>query len=233
MSISRVLFAALVFDVLLGAWGSAAPNDPPPRSDSLIREELPETELGNFGSSLQAARGAFLEVDLTRAGEQIRQASKWLRDAAENVADDTRTSLRAAAHNLDHLAKRVEQRSVDSVHELDHAFAGASQAMAQHHLDVAQKSWQKREHKQAGWRLRAAANDVELAARWSGQQVSAAAQEAVRDSRLVSGKLVEGTGYAVDEVGRAFERLGKQVEAVGENLEPTARKNPDRLVVPK
>ena len=234
MKASRALFVVAVPVVLLAASSFAAnPNDPPPSSDSLIREELPETKQETFGSSLQGARGAFLEVDRAKAGEQIRKAAAQLREAAATVADNSRASLHKAAEDLDHLATRVEQRSVKSVHELDHAFARASHAMARHHLEVGKQSWRDREHKRAGWRLRAAADNVELAVKWSGHQVSAAAQEAVKDSRFVAGKLVEGGGYAVDEVGRAFERLGKQVEVLGEKMEPAARKNPDRLVVPK
>ena len=51
----------------------------------------------------------------------------------------------------------------------------------------------------------------------------------MHDSRVVSGKLIRGTGYAVDEVGQAFEGLGKQVESLGDRV---ATRNPVPVVVP-
>ena len=50
---------------------------------------------------------------------------------------------------------------------------------------------------------------------------------------MMSAKLIEGSGYAVDDVGRVFEKLGQEVENLGARMEPPARRYPDRLVVPK
>ena len=67
---------------------------------------------------------------------------------------------------------------------------------------------------------RAAADNLEHAAQLSGRELQVATKSVTAESRLISGKLVEGMGYGVDEVGKGFERLGSQVETVGRGLEP-------------
>jgi hypothetical protein len=39
--------------------------------------------------------------------------------------------------------------------------------------------------------------------------------EVVKDSRVISSKLIDGTGYMVDEVGAGFETVGHEIERVG------------------
>ena len=70
--------------------------------------------------------------------------------------------------------------------------------------------------------LRMAADNLERLTSTTGHRLGAAAHEAVRESRTVSGKLIEDGGNATDEVGKVFESLGKQVEAAGRSVEPTA-----------
>ena len=41
---------------------------------------------------------------------------------------------------------------------------------------------------------------------------------------MISAKLIEGSGYAVDDVGRAFEGLGREVENLGAQMQPPARR---------
>lgn len=40
-----------------------------------------------------------------------------------------------------------------------------------------------------------------------------------KDSRLISGKLIEGTGYAMDEVGSGFETIGHAIDRLGAKVE--------------
>jgi hypothetical protein len=143
--------------------------------------------------------------------------------------------LREAAHGLESLAERVEERSAESIRELDSAFARSFHALALHQLETGQRSWRARHYRYAGHRLRAAADNLEAALKSSGERMNLAAEEAIRESRLVSAKLVEGSGYAVDDVGRAFERLAQQLEIVGARMEPQTSRNPDPDVttVPK
>lgn len=228
----HALIVLAFFSTTCGAWAQDPQEAGSAKSDSFIREEFSVSDSGKINTSLGTARGIFLEVDATRAGEQIRHTAKQLREATAGVADDSRTYLQTAAHDLDKLAKRVEEKSVKSVQELDQGFARTFHALALHNIRAGYGSWQGREHRLAGHRLRAAADNLEVAIKSSGQRMTSSAEEAIKESRLLSGKLIEGAGYAVDDVGLVFEGLGKQVENLGERMEPTT-KYPERMAVPK
>jgi hypothetical protein len=221
---------AMITVMVLATVGHAEDAPASSQSDSLIREEF---ATDGTGTTLQSARGAFLEVDVAKAGEQIRAAAKKLREGAATVAEESRTALHDAAHDLDNLAVRVEGRSIASIQEFDKRVARAFHSLAQHHVQDGRVAWQAREPRLTGRRLRAAADNFETGVRLSGQRVGDATEETIRDARLISAKLIEGSGYAVDDVGRVFERLGAEVENLGAQMEPVPRKYPDRLVIPK
>jgi hypothetical protein len=88
---------------------------------------------------------------------------------------------------------------------------------------MARRAWREQQTEQTGRRLRASVENLEHAARLSGQEVQVATQTVVKDVRLLASRLVEGVGYSVDEVGKGFERLGKQVETVGTGMEPSQK----------
>ena len=48
----------------------------------------------------------------------------------------------------------------------------------------------------------------------------AATAEVANDSRLISSRLIEGTGYVIDEVGAGFESVGHEIERVGARIAP-------------
>ncbi len=185
-----------------------------------------DSNLTDPGRTLTAPWALMLQVDAAAAAARIRQGSKEIRETARGAASDARQSLDDVANELEELSRRVEARGINTAEELNRPFARAFHALAQHHLQAGEQYWELRERRQAGHRLRNAADNLERLAATTGHRLSATANEAVRESRLVSGKLIEGAGYATDEVGKAFEALGKHVEAAGHNLEPIAAQNP-------
>jgi hypothetical protein len=217
----------MLFALAFAALATSAMGENPPKpaaADPLVKEEFSTSDLGGVNTTLGSARGLFLEVDAFKAGAQIRKAAADLRGIANTAADETSEEFHKAAHELDHLAARVEEKSVRSVHELDATFARTFHLLARNHMAKAKQSWFDREHKPAGQRLRAAADSLENALKASGDRTNDAAVATIKESRLVSGKLVEGSGYAVDEVGQAFEGLGKQITGLGERIESPDKK---------
>ena len=122
------------------------------------------------GLSLESARGAFFDVDVSKAGERIRTAARQLRDGASTLAEDSRDSLHEAAQDLEKLAVHVEELSIESVREFDRRVARTFHTIAQHHVHNGGVAWQAREQRLAGRRLRAAADNFETALRLSGQR---------------------------------------------------------------
>ena len=133
----------------------------------------------------------------------------------------TKPRLNDSADELESLAHRVESGKVKSANELDRPSARALHRLSRHHYLMAQGSWLHKQRERTGKHLRAAADNLEHAARLSEQEFQVATQTVVKDVRVISGKLVEGVGYGIDEVGKGFESLGKQVESVGNGIEPT------------
>lgn len=198
-------------------------NDPPDSAANsgasqgsfLLHEDLPDETSRQLGM----ARQSFLTVDLGAAAERLRKAAAHLRMTSTQADDATKPRLDHSAGELESLADQVAKGKVQSVHELDRPSARALQRLSHHHYLMAQRLWLQKRTARSGKQLRAAADNLEHAARLSGQEVQAATRTVVADARLISGKLVEGVGYGVDEVGKGFESLGKQVESVGNGME--------------
>ena len=224
MARSSNLLAVLVLYLVSGA---ASASDSPTsvvnaeasRSSALIHEDLPDETSQQLGM----ARQSFLIVDLGAAAKQLRKAAANLRNTSSQADDATKRRLNDSAEELESLAHRVENGTVKSAHELDQPLARALQRLSRHHYLMAQRSWLHKQRERTGKQLRAAADNLEHAARLSGHEVHAATQLVVTDVRSISSKLVEGVGYGVDEVGKTFESLGKQVESVGNGMEPTQK----------
>ena len=179
-------------------------------------------------SLISPARGLFLQVDAGAAAARIRQGSREFRATARNAASDSREMLIEAANELEDLSRNVESRGVKMVEELDKPFA----------LRVPRRLpnimfGQVCSNGNCANVIRQAIGCALPPTIWNGslrQLVivsSSTANEAVRESRLVAGKLIENAGYATDEVGKTFESLGKQVEAAGHNIEPVASRKSD------
>lgn len=193
-----------------------APTVPP--SHFLIHEELWNDLSDEPGEHMDRARNAFLAVDAAEAAAQIRKAAIYLRITAGHAVDGSKWALIRSAHEFEGLAHRIEEGTVKSVGELDAAFARALHS--HHHCVLAERSWMARQNERAGKQLRAAADNLEKAAARTGHALQTATAAVAKETRLVAGKLVEGTGFVVDEVGKGFAKFGKQVEDVGKGIEP-------------
>jgi hypothetical protein len=197
---------------------AAAPQAPP--GHFLVHEELWTDLADEPGRNMDQAREAFLAVDLGEAAAALRKAATYLKISASQAADGSKRALLRSAHELDSLAHRVEAGTVKSVAELDSASARALHSLSHYHCVLGERSWAAEQTQAAGRQMRAAADNLERAAVRTGKAVQHATHEVAKDVRIVSGKLIEGTGFAFDEVGKGFAALGRQVEYVGKKIEP-------------
>ena len=220
-------FAFLVSLVILAASAAGADDQLPPGEPLkappghiIVEEELWTDLADEPGHHMDRAREAFIGVDAAVAAAEIRKAATHLRISAGQAAAGSKRALLRSAHELESLAKRIEAGTVRSVNELDAAFARALHALAHHHCVLAENSWSHHETRCAGKQMRAAADNMERSAARAGHALQNATHEVAEDVRIISGKLVEGTGFVVDEVGKGFTSLGKGVENVGKGIEP-------------
>ncbi len=220
----------LLMVLLLSSWAVGDDLDSPfkttPPKVFTTPDLSAESGVLDPGKQLAAARSYFVQVDFGAAASRIRQAAKGLRAAANDAGIDAKKSLSDAAEDLDNLGRRVEQRAVKSVEELDKPFAKAYHALAGFHLSRGQHHWTLRQAQPTGHRLRAATDNLEHAATAAGQKLGAAEQKVADQSRHVSAKLVEGAGVAASDVGKAFDSVGRQIDAVGKSIEPGVARQP-------
>ncbi len=195
---------------------------PPPTGFVIVEDDLWTNLAGEPGDHMERARESFLMVDGRAAANELRKAATFLRIEARNAMDQTRVALSHSAHELDQLAQRVEKGTVKSVHELDAASARALHALANQHYARATDAWKNDQHNRCGRYLRAAEDNLERSTLRAEAKVKSATHEVVKASRIVSGKLISGAGFVVDEVGAGFTAIGHQIERVGKGVEPTA-----------
>jgi hypothetical protein len=77
----------------------------------------------------------------------------------------------------------------------------------------------RKEPKEAGDDLKAAALNLERAAKRMGLELDAEGQPAVEDERRVADKLIEGVETATTEVERAVKRLAEEMQEGGKGIE--------------
>lgn len=167
------------------------------------------------------AHDSFLKQDYKAAATEIRKAVAYVKLESGRAVTDSQKALNASAQELETLAKDVEKGTVKDVKKLDDTFARADQSLAKSHYVKASESWGKKLYDKTGYELKAATHSLEKAASWAGNEASAAASTAVKDGRLVTGKLIAGTGWAVDEVGKAIDSVGQGIEQLGRKVAPS------------
>ena len=169
---------------------------------------------------ISRAREAFLMADAKTAAAELRKTAVHLRIASAHATERVKQGLSHSEHDLIHLARRIESGAVKSVDEVDAATARALHALADYQYVRAAEAWRKKETRVSGQYLRAAADNLERATARTDARMRAATAEIAKDTRLISSKLIEGTGYVIDEIGAGFETVGHEIERVGARVAP-------------
>ncbi len=170
------------------------------------------------------AHDAFLKKDLKKAAAQIRKGEAFLKLEAGRATDEGKKLMKESGHELAKLADDVEHKTIMSVKRLDEAFARAHQALARHHHLKAKESWTNKAEQAAhkvGQDLQAAAAHFDQGMIWAGHKAEAGMAKTIKDTRLLAGKLIEGTGWVPAEVGKGIEDVGEKIEKFGKKVEPT------------
>jgi hypothetical protein len=195
-----------------------------PKGYILIEEEHWYLLADEPGRHIGRARLAFQNSDLVMAAAEIRKAAVHLKIEANNASERTKRGLIHAEHDLEQTARRIEAGTIKSAEDLDLATARAMHTLSQYQYDRATEAWQKKEVRRAGHYLRAAADNIEHAAARTEFRMKEATAEIARDSRRISGTMIEGTGYVFDDVGKGLEAFGHQIERVGTRVLPPPAK---------
>ena len=169
---------------------------------------------------ISRAREAFLMADAKTAAAELRKVAVHLRIASAHASERVKRGLIHSEHELTQLARHIESGAVKSVDEVDAATARALHALADYQYVRAAEAWRKKETRVSGQYLRAAADNLERATARTDTRMRAATAEIAKDTRLISSKLIAGTGYVIDEIGAGFETVGHEIERVGARVAP-------------
>lgn len=189
----------------------------------LIEEEQWNVLADEPGRHLGRARDAFLMMDARDAAMELRKAAVHLRVAAGHAGERTKRALVKSEHELEQMAIRIESGVYGSMEDFDVTTARALHALANDQYAKAADAWRKRELRRSGQYLRAAVDNLERGAARTDASMRQATGVVVKDTRLISGKLMEGTGFVIDEVGGGFESVGRAIERLGARVEPVSK----------
>jgi hypothetical protein len=217
---------AIVSAVGITPLGIAAASAAPPKAPDgyiLVEEEVWRVVDDEPEEHFHRAHDSFLKRDLKAAAAHIRKSEAFLKLEAGRATEEGRKLMEASGHEFAKLAEEVEHGTITSVKRLDEAFARADQALAHHHHVKAKESWANQAGQAAhkvGHDLQAAAIHFDQGLVWAGHKAEAGAAKAIKDTRLLAGKLIEGTGWVPAEVGKGIEDVGEEIEKFGKKVEP-------------
>ena len=228
MSKRTILTALMIACIPVGFAASvhADPNPPNaagiqvPKGYVLVEEEQWHKLSDEPDRHFAHARASFLKSDARAAAAELRKAGVHLRVAAAHAAARTKVELTQSEHAVEQLAQRVEAGAVKSVEEMDLVTSRALHSLADYQYVRAAAAWRHHEERVAGQYLRSAANNLERATERTSSALRDATAEVARESRVLSSRLIEGTGFVMDEVGAGFEAFGHQIERVGKIIAP-------------
>jgi len=198
------------------------PADPEsvPEGWMLVEEDILVDFVDEPGEKFHKAREDFLKKDYKATATEIRKGTSFLKLQTARATKEGKVLLMKSVHELENLAKDVEQGAVTSAKTLDEAFAKAHHALARHHYLKAMEYKAKGAGSKVGHALKAAATHLEHGLAWAGHKLEAATVAVIKDSRLFAGKLVEGTGWIGKEVGVLIEKIGGEIQKLGRLVEP-------------
>lgn len=185
------------------------------------------------------ALAAYARKDYTAAAADIRKAASYLRLEAGRPAGDSKQALDSSVAELDNLAVSVDHGAIKDEHSMSHAFARADHALALEHHTKATEAWADKQYEKAGYELKAAAQSLEGAAGWAGEEVRAGASATVTDTRALGDKLASGAHWTREEVAKGLESLDNGIYKVGRKVAgtdtaaPAASASNDRKILPR
>ncbi|MEZ0328055.1 MAG: hypothetical protein ABWK15_00540 [Dissulfuribacterales bacterium] len=180
--------------------------------------EVVDIQILEPASDFKKAHESFIKKDYKATVNEIRKAADFMKKEAEIASDKGKKAILASADELNALADKIEKGAVKSRGEISSVFARAEHALANNYYLKATDAWFKKETKETGDALKSAANHLEQAGEWSGHKAKAGVSKAIKETKELSNKLIQGTGYVTDDVGKGIEHMGGAIVNLGNKL---------------
>jgi hypothetical protein len=164
---------------------------------------------GEPDQSMAAAHDSFVKGDMKKAGNDIDNASAYVKKQTGHVAKAARTDLEKAGAQLDKLGKSIKAGTVKSDDEMKKTFAKVDHALASAYHQTAAES--QKAGKDASADLKKAGAALEGAAKWSGNTLQEGAQASVDGIK----KGVQASG---EQIGKWFKGIGDGIKDLGQKM---------------
>ena len=175
--------------------------------------------------NFQKAKQNFLQKDMKAAADEIRKAAAYLKSEADAATGKGKEALTASYQELEKLAGDVEKGTVASVKKLDAAFARSYKALATNSHVKSTESWARKEISNTGKHLETAADYLERGYAWTGEKMKAGTKKVVEESRVLSQKLKDDTGWVTSKVSKGLKDMAEPTaDAAPAPKKPAARK---------
>jgi len=162
----------------------------------------------------EAARNAFVAKNRRAARKSLSDAASFTRDQANNATEPAKKALTESADELNRLATRVSNGSVQTVKTLDYAFARAQLAEAQLHCTRALDAWKNANAGTTAAEMVMLADHFERAAADAGKPLSASAQQAVGTARSLAERLTRAGNVPQADVEASLGTMDKEVHTL-------------------
>jgi hypothetical protein len=181
--------------------------DLPPQAPSgyvIVEDDLWAQHHDQPTGEFEGAEQNFVTGEIPAAAEAIRRGASYVRAEGSRAEPDDRDALQAASDALELLAKRVESEEVQSITELESAFARADHAVASHHLTLARKAQVSDKAKLTGVHLQVAAHDFRRQLTWQHTALDSDAETTLARAEKLASQLQQRGASLGAEVPQAL-----------------------------
>ena len=176
------------------------------------------TSSTSMEQNFQKSKQHFLQKDMKAAADEIRKGAAYLKSEADAATGKGKEALTTSYRELEKLAGDVEKGAVTSVKKLDAAFARSYKALATNAHVKSTEAWAKKEINNTGKNLETAADSLERGFSWTGEKMKVGTKKVIEESRDLSKKLKEDTGWASDKVSKSLKNMGNEIEQFGKRV---------------
>jgi len=209
-------FIAGVSMVLVNSGHSEALPEPPAATEGwvIVHESVWVSEINRPGHHFNRAMANFRQDKFELAALEIKRAAALLKVESRRSSREGKKHLKAAAHRLRELSKKVKNGKVKSYFVLKESFAGAHLALAISNRILAEKARGKKDTDQIGYELKSALRHLEHTSFWSGYRMSEAYLATQGNLERISQNLIDDLDVDDNEVIAAIEGIGSELDRI-------------------
>lgn len=160
-------------------------------------------------------RSAFVRRDFARAALDLRTSASYLTVESERALPAIAERLNELISRISWISENIENSAV-TVADFDALFSRAHWLLAQHYIDMARRSRDNQQNRNAGLYLWATTHHLERAVLWSNARISRDVQKTLDDLRDLADQLQDKNRAAKAYREKPLLRADKLLRKLGE-----------------